>query len=103
MHNNQPTQWRHQRGIGAHHATIEEEDNPEDGKNLFVQQKSNGSGTGDMILIFWNRIEKYESGTKVVYGTKGGQYKSIPVEAMHQMHNHQLIRVTDDRLLEWKI
>ena len=62
MHNNQPkaeaAQWRHQHGIGAHHATIEEEDNPEDGENLFVQQKSNGSGTGDMILIFWNRIEE---------------------------------------------
>ena len=26
-----------------------------------------------------------------------------PYKAMHQMHNHQFIRVNDDRLLEWKI
>jgi hypothetical protein len=26
-----------------------------------------------------------------------------PCKAMHQMHNHQFIRVNDDRLLEWKI
>jgi hypothetical protein len=33
------------------HATIEEEDNPDDGENLFIQQKSNGMVNKNYLLL----------------------------------------------------
>ncbi len=33
------------------HATIEEEDNPDDGENLFIQQKSNGMVNENYLLL----------------------------------------------------